>query len=65
MMVQAFHKGISLKGNRTDQLEFELNSYDVVIQHVNHYAIETPLKYYLRHNHGYYFGRRQNGMPYS
>ena len=34
-------RGISPKVNIIAQLEFELTYYDIVVQHVNHYATET------------------------
>ena len=36
-------KGISPKVNEIASLEFELAYYYVTVQHVSHYATETPL----------------------
>ena len=41
--VQTFAKGISLKVNATVWLKFELAYFEVIVQHVNHYAIGTLL----------------------
>ena len=42
MGVHAFPKGISLKVNVIEQLEFELGYFDFTDQHFNHYTTETP-----------------------
>ena len=39
--VHIFLKSINLKVNIIAQLEFELTYYDIVVQHVNHYTMET------------------------
>ena len=39
--VHAFPKGINPKVNVIAQLEFELAYYDVAVQYVSHYAMET------------------------
>ena len=43
--VWAFAKDISLKVNVIAQLEF--GHYNVTVQHVSNYAMETPLLYWL------------------
>ena len=37
-----FAKGINSKVNAMVQLEFELVSYNVTVQHISHYAMVTP-----------------------
>ena len=40
--IRTFSKGISLKMNVIERLEFELAYSDVTVLHVSHYTTDTP-----------------------
>ena len=43
--IHTFPKGISPKGNVIPWLEFELTTYDIAVQHINHYVMMTAPKF--------------------